>query len=141
MTNYERCKHMSVEEMALALSMNDDPNEFLLLIPMYYSWLKQETKMTPTEFDDMIERYKDKFVVKEDEEFEELPDKDLYIKAHESIIDKAFVEWSSPKYKCPKCGGGMRKNLQHCICLASYPPQYRYTYKCNKCDYTEELGV
>ena len=59
----------------------------------------------------------------------------------ESIIDKAFIEWSDPKYACPKCGGGMRKNLQHCICLASYPPQYRYTYKCDKCDYTEELGV
>lgn len=145
MTNYERCKHMSIEEMAVALAMNDDPNEFLLFIPMYYTWLKAETKITPTDFDNIIEVYKDKFVIEDEEDnpYMTLPNKEEYIESREgSALIHPSIKWSEPKYICPKCKeGGMQKDLLTAICLASLPPQYRYTYKCNKCDYTEELGV
>lgn len=39
------------------------------------------------------------------------------------------AQWSEPKYQCPKCGGGMRKNLM--VVLTSYPAQYEY--QCDKC--------
>jgi hypothetical protein len=39
--------------------------------------------------------------------------------------------YSEPKYKCPKCGGGMCRN--ETIILMSYPPQRQY--ECNKCGY------
>ena len=62
-----------------------------------------------------------------------LPDKDEYFK---SKFDK-FGAWGSisthsePCFKCPKCGGSVRKNLG--MVLTSYPPQYRY--ECENCDY------
>ena len=39
----------------------------------------------------------------------------------------------NPSYKCPKCGGGMCKDLT--VVLTSYPAQYYYT--CNECGYRE----
>lgn len=44
-----------------------------------------------------------------------------------------FSEWSEPKYKCPKCGGGMCKNQY--IVLTTYPVQF--TYRCDQCGYIE----
>ena len=42
-------------------------------------------------------------------------------------------QWSEPKYQCPKCGGGMRRNEM--VVLTSYPAQYEY--QCDKCGYVE----
>ena len=42
-------------------------------------------------------------------------------------------QWSEPKYQCPKCSGGMRRNEM--VVLTFYPPQYEY--KCDKCGYIE----
>lgn len=40
---------------------------------------------------------------------------------------------SEPKYRCPKCGGGMRRNEM--VVLTSYPAQYEY--QCDKCGHVE----
>jgi hypothetical protein len=53
-----------------------------------------------------------------------------------SALDIAFQstrQWSEPKYRCPKCGGGMCRNEM--IVLTSYPAQY--TYRCDKCGHVE----
>ena len=42
-------------------------------------------------------------------------------------------QWSEPKYQCPKCNGGMRRNEM--VVLTSYPAQYEY--QCDKCGYIE----
>lgn len=42
-------------------------------------------------------------------------------------------KYSEPKFKCCKCDGNMRKNLNEGIVLDSNPPQYKYEYKCDKC--------
>ena len=42
-------------------------------------------------------------------------------------------QWSEPKYQCPKCGGGMRRNEM--VVLTSYPAQYEY--QCDQCGYIE----
>lgn len=44
-------------------------------------------------------------------------------------------EWSQPKYQCPKCSGGMCKDLR--VVLTTYPAQYKY--QCQECGYTEYL--
>lgn len=44
-------------------------------------------------------------------------------------------EWSEPKYKCPNCGGIVRKNLR--VAFPTYPT--KYLYKCNMCKYEEYL--
>lgn len=57
-----------------------------------------------------------------------------YLKDNEHIqklCSGMLQEYSEPKYKCPQCGGNVRKNLT--IVLASNPP--KYTYKCDNCDY------
>lgn len=46
--------------------------------------------------------------------------------------------YSNPLYECPKCGkNNVCMDLQSCVCLASNPPQYMYTYQClnETCDY------
>ena len=50
-----------------------------------------------------------------------------------SVTPYIMKEWSDPIYQCPKCSGGMCKNLME-ICT-SIPPKYRYS--CNKCGYTD----
>lgn len=42
-------------------------------------------------------------------------------------------QWSEPKYQCPKCDGGMRKDLT--MVIDTYPAQYKY--QCDKCGHTE----
>ena len=56
---------------------------------------------------------------------ETLPTKEEF----ERSITHFRGEYSEPKYICPKCGGGMCKNLS--VTLTSYPE--RYEYLCNKC--------
>ena len=58
-------------------------------------------------------------------------------KEYSEAINKAALQfnaqWSEPLYQCPKCGGGMCKNLM--VVLTSYPAQYEY--QCDKCGYME----
>ena len=63
-----------------------------------------------------------------------LPSKETYISGF-SAPPYDFREWSEPRYKCPKCEGGMCKNLQ--MVCASLPPMY--IYRCNKCGHTDSL--
>ena len=69
---------------------------------------------------------------------EDLPSAEEYKDSIESKFRYAvYNEWSEPKYRCPKCDGGMCKNEM--IVLTSYPEQYEY--RCNKCGYVEyQLG-
>lgn len=65
--------------------------------------------------------------------------KEEYLQATPKI-EVYMPEWSKALYDCPKCGRGkMHKDLLHCRCLTSFPPQYRYTYICDMCSYSEEL--
>ena len=56
-----------------------------------------------------------------------------YSEAAEKIAFQFTAQWSEPKYQCPKCGGGMCKNLM--VTLTTYPAQYEY--QCDKCGYIE----
>lgn len=42
---------------------------------------------------------------------------------------------SEPKFKCPNCGGKVRKDTS--ICLTTVPPLY--IYECDDCDFTTHL--
>lgn len=68
------------------------------------------------------------------EEKDSLKTLEEYMKEHPEITNQYgdFGEFSEPKFKCPKCGGNVRKNLS--IVLTSYPPQYRYD--CEKCGHS-----
>ena len=57
--------------------------------------------------------------------------------AMKTVIPQFAGEWSQPKYQCPKCGGGMCKNLM--MVLTTHPVQYSYT--CHDCGYTETQFV
>lgn len=48
-------------------------------------------------------------------------------------------QWSERLYRCPKCNGGMRKNLWGCICIATLPPIYKSEYRCDECGFKEYL--
>ena len=48
-------------------------------------------------------------------------------------------EWSEPQYKCPKCGGNVRKNLIWKVTVACIPPVSQSYYRCDSCDYNEYL--
>lgn len=50
-------------------------------------------------------------------------------------------QWSQPMYVCPKCGGGMCKNLWTCRTLTSMPPITEYEYRCDntECNNIEYL--
>ena len=41
-------------------------------------------------------------------------------------------QWSQPMYICPKCGGGMCKNLWTCRSLAVTPPITEYEFNDKK---------
>lgn len=47
------------------------------------------------------------------------------------------ARWSEPKYQCPKCNGGMRRDKT--IVLNSFPVQYMY--ECDKCGYRESQYI
>lgn len=65
----------------------------------------------------------------------ELPSKEEYESKISVVFDSPTSEWSEPKYKCSKCGGGMCKN--HRYILASMPA--RYKYRCDTCGHTDYL--
>ena len=54
-------------------------------------------------------------------------------KEYREAAQNSPLQWSEPKYQCPKCGGGMCRNEM--VVLTSYPPQYEY--QCDKCGYVE----
>lgn len=62
----------------------------------------------------------------------ELPSSEEYANMHQSVFYEQR-KWSEPKYKCPKCGGGMCRNEM--VVLTSNPPKFEY--RCNKCGNVE----
>ena len=62
-----------------------------------------------------------------------LPTAKEYSEVAEKIAFQFTARWSEPKYQCPKCGGGMCKNLM--VVLTSYPAQYEY--QCDKCGHID----
>lgn len=62
-----------------------------------------------------------------------LPTAKKYREAAQKSAFQFTSQWSEPKYQCPKCGGGMRRNEM--IVLTFYPTQYEY--QCDKCGYIE----
>ncbi len=49
----------------------------------------------------------------------------------EDYILATSKKFSEPKYACPICGGGMRRD--ETVVLCSNPPSYRY--ECDSCDH------
>ena len=62
-----------------------------------------------------------------------LPTAKEFSEAAQKVAFQFTGQWSEPKYQCPKCGGGMCKNLM--ITLTSYPAQYEY--QCDKCGHID----
>lgn len=63
-----------------------------------------------------------------------------YIEELEMAKQKSELERRKPRYKCPKCGGGMcydPTNLLGNVVLACYPPIHRTAYKCDTCGFEE----
>ena len=62
-----------------------------------------------------------------------LPTAEEYRKAMDKSAFYFTAEWSEPRYQCPKCDGGMCKNLM--VVLTTYP--VKYEYQCDKCGHIE----
>ena len=83
--------------------------------------------------EDFVTAY-NKYINNDSSKDSKLPDKDSYFRSMMdtySFKDGIGCHYSEPLFKCPKCGGSVRKNLTMTLC--SYPPQYRY--ECADCDY------
>ena len=68
--------------------------------------------------------------------------RDEYIQSQtlEKKATNYLVQWSEPKYDCPKCKEGkMRKNMLTGRVICTLPPVYVDTYRCDKCGFEEEL--
>lgn len=65
----------------------------------------------------------------------ELPSLEEYESKNSINVEDIARQWSKPKFKCSKCGGGMCKNEM--IVLTSYPASYQYS--CDKCGNIEYL--
>ena len=63
-----------------------------------------------------------------------LPSQSDFIKANEPSVSwfETTRDWSDPMYKCPECGGNVRKELN--VVYTSNPPCYKY--QCDSCKYT-----
>ena len=66
-------------------------------------------------------------------QYDNFPTAEEYKAAHDKPTP--MIEYSEPKYRCPKCDGAMCKNSMYA--LTTYPVQYEY--KCNKCGLVEYL--
>lgn len=62
-----------------------------------------------------------------------LPSAKEYSEAANKIAFEFTAKWSEPKYQCPKCSGGMRKNMM--AVLTTHPAQYQY--QCDKCGHID----
>ena len=65
----------------------------------------------------------------------DLPDIEEYVKMYRPQMDLDLNVKSAPKFRCPDCGGIVRRCEG--FCLTTYPPQHRY--ECDDCDYTTTL--
>lgn len=72
-------------------------------------------------------------VATEDYSVTHLPSAKEYSEMANKAAFQFTAQWSEPKYQCPKCGGGMCKNLM--VVLTSYPVQYEY--QCDKCGHID----
>lgn len=73
-----------------------------------------------------------------------LQTREEYVKQLEAKrIDQLYKfpqeEWSEPQYKCPKCGGNVRKSLLTGLTVACIPPVSLSYYHCDSCEYSEYL--
>lgn len=66
--------------------------------------------------------------------------KEEYIKTLDKKIEFINQQYSEPKYKCPKCNGGMCKNLQYYEIIDTMPAIYKDFYKCNTCGFEETIS-
>lgn len=66
------------------------------------------------------------------ENYDNLPTAEEYKALIESNVN-VNKKYSEPKYRCPKCRGGMCRN--ETMTLTSCPPMY--LYKCNTCGNVE----
>ena len=62
-----------------------------------------------------------------------LPTAKEYSEMAEKVAFPFTAQWSEPKYQCPKCGGGMRRN--NMVVLTTYPAKYEY--QCDKCGHVD----
>lgn len=62
-----------------------------------------------------------------------LPTAEEYREAAQKSAFQFTSQWFEPMYQCPKCDGGMCKNLM--VILTTYPPKYEY--QCDKCGHKE----
>ena len=63
-----------------------------------------------------------------------------YIKTLQEESEIRNRVYGEPKYKCPKCDGGMCKNLQYGEVIDTYPPIYKEFYKCDSCGFEESIS-
>ena len=85
--------------------------------------------------EDFIDAYNRYIKEQTTQENSNLPSHDDYFRKkmdNWSYSGGIMSNYSEPCFKCPKCGGNVRRNLT--MTLASYPPQYRYD--CDKCEYS-----
>lgn len=70
-----------------------------------------------------------------------IPNREDYIKELKNNKLTETIMRSKPKYKCPKCGGGMRQDLSGMgsEVLTCNPPIYRKRYECDSCEFSEWL--
>ena len=62
-----------------------------------------------------------------------LPTAKEYRDMANALTFQLTTQWSEPKYQCPKCGGGMRRNEM--VVLTTYPAMYEY--QCDKCGHVD----
>ena len=62
-----------------------------------------------------------------------LPSAKEYKEAANKAAFQFTAQWSEPKYQCPKCDGGMCKNMM--VVLTTYPAKYEY--QCDKCGHID----
>ena len=63
-----------------------------------------------------------------------------YIKTLQDEAEIRNRKYSEPKYKCPKCDGGMCKNLQYGEIIDTDPPIYKEYYKCDSCGFEDTIS-
>ena len=62
-----------------------------------------------------------------------LPTAKEYSEMAEKAAFQFTARWSEPKYRCPKCGGGMCRD--ETVVLTTYPAMYEY--QCDKCGHVD----
>lgn len=70
-----------------------------------------------------------------------LMSKEEYLKTRPKMTANylSLPKYSSPVYRCDKCGGGMCKNLWYGVTVATMPPISQSVFRCDTCGYTETI--